>query len=188
MAINVEEIDNDPNLKNNSAYLNGSWNGENLSEVVDFVAEKAKSSPTGRFNLMVHKSLDEETQVIINGISKQSYVRPHRHNGPDDRTEIFSIQKGKMKIILFKDGGEIEKVVDLDAGDPEKKIFEVKTGQIHTVISGEEGVVVFELKEHPKGGYNPEKDKEFASWAPLENSDAAPKYFKSLLKEIEKPR
>ena len=54
---------------------------------------------------------------------------------------------------------------------------EIEPRTWHTVVSLEPGSIVYEVKQGP---YDPETDKEFASWAPAEGEERVKEYLEKL--------
>ncbi|MBL7036864.1 cupin fold metalloprotein, WbuC family [Candidatus Microgenomates bacterium] len=169
----------------NSAFLEKNWGGDNFGEIIDWALEEAGESTRGRFNFMVHTDLEESLQCLVNAVSENSYAQPHKHSGGKDRRETFTVVRGHLWVVTFEENGSIKQKIKLDANDSDaQKTFVIETGEIHTVIS-DEPFVVLELKQHPKGGYDPKTDKEFAPWAPSEkNTKEANIYYKELTRKV----
>lgn len=183
MTIERNLVEKDPLFsKNNSVFLHEHWDGRKIDEVVDLALKLAEESPTGRFNFMAHKGLTEEVHFLFNAVYKNSYVQPHSHNNGGDRRETFSAVKGHFWVVVFDEQGAIEKIVRLDSQNPTNK-FTVETGKIHTVLS-DVSFVTFELKQHPKGGYNSEIDKVFAPWSLSAKDEGAKTYYDNLLEFV----
>ena len=141
------------------------------SATLDELSAAADSLPRRRKNLNLHKQLDEPVQKLFNAMQADSYVRPHRH--PElSKTELFMAVRGRFAIILFDDDGTITEYLEIK---PQGTVFgaEISPGTWHTVIALEDQSVFFEVKQGP---YTPLSDKDFANWAPEENSAAVTAY------------
>jgi cupin fold WbuC family metalloprotein len=125
--------------------------------------------------------LPNAVQRMLNAISPNTYIAPHRHANPP-KTECFIILQGKAAIVLFNKKGDIIDIVILHS-----KInwgIDIKAGTWHTLLSLEEGTVLFECKDGP---YHQEKDKEFAPWAPSEeNAEEGQRYLQEILDLVKK--
>src|SRR3989339_1744874 len=157
-----------------------SHKGDYLSkDLANLALGIAKVSERGRFIFRIHDSLKAEQHLMINAISTENYVRPHKHNELE-KTESFRLLKGKASVVMFDDDGKVNKVVKLS--EVGKNIVTIRPNIWHTIIS-DEPFVILESKRQAKGGYIAETDKEFASWAPEENTDDGKEYFQNLLEK-----
>ncbi|HLD89501.1 MAG TPA: WbuC family cupin fold metalloprotein, partial [Patescibacteria group bacterium] len=72
-----------------------SHKGDYLSkDLANLALGIAKVSERGRFIFRIHDSLKAEQHLMINAISTENYVRPHKHNELE-KTESFRLLKGK---------------------------------------------------------------------------------------------
>lgn len=84
--------------------------------------------------------------------------------------------QGAIRTILFDDTGMITDVFDMRA---QGSLFgvDIEPGVWHGFFVLERDSVVFETKNGP---YAPASDKDFAQWAPKENSSEAQQYLAQL--------
>lgn len=137
-------------------------------KILDQLIDDAKSSQRLRKNLNIHAELDDPVQRLCNAFEPGTYVRPHRH--PQlGRWELFVILKGRADVLLFDQDGQVTERVCLSSQGP-AYIVEIPPQAWHTLISLQSGTVLFEVKQGP---YQALSDKDFATWAPAENSEAA---------------
>jgi cupin fold WbuC family metalloprotein len=108
-----------------------------------------------------------------------TYVQPHKHENPDKR-EAFIVLRGSFLIVQFDESGNITDHVVM-GGKQGIYGLEIPPRTYHTLISLEEGSVLYELKDGP---YIQQTDKIFASWAPQEGSALANAYNADLLKKV----
>lgn len=134
-------------------------------QLLDTLSREAEDLPRRRKNLNLHHSLQDPAQKLFNAMQTDSYVRPHRHPEPK-KTELFIAVRGRFAALVFDDNGSLIERIDFS---PDGEVFgaEVKPDTWHTVIALEDGSVFFEVKQGP---YAPLSDKDFAAWAPEENS------------------
>jgi len=133
--------------------------------LLDELNQAAQALPRRRKNLNLHQSLDEPLQKLFNAMQADSYVRPHRH--PEaTKTELFIAIQGRFAALIFDDHGKVTERIEFSPGGD---VFgaEIKPGTWHTVIALQDGSVFFEVKQGP---YTPLSDKDFAGWAPAENT------------------
>ena len=98
-------------------------------------------------------------------------VQPDRHVTPQ-KFEVFMPITGAIAVFVFEDDGEIARCAVLRPEGPEL-IADVLPPAWHTYIALEPDTAVFEAKQGP---YDPNADKEFAPWAPEEESAEALSY------------
>ena len=91
-----------------------------------------------------------------------------------------SVLQGQGVVVLFKDDGSVEHVCWLDL-ETEHFGTDIPAGWYHTIVSLQSGSVFYEVKAGP---YEPAKAKEFASWAPGDNTPEAAVYLEQLKKII----
>ncbi len=146
--------------------------------LIDSVLKRARISPRKRANHNFH--LPHETlQRMLNVALRDSYFRPHKHENPDKR-EIFTLLKGRVAIILFKDNGGVQEAAYLNEGGPVLQV-EIPPRQWHTVVVMSEEAVLYEIIE---GAYDPRTHKQFADFAPAEGAPGAAEYLQSLRESL----
>ena len=149
---------------------------------MDETSERAALSERQRMNHNFHE-LTDNVQRMLNAIEPDSYVQPHRHSDPA-KVEVFLILRGRAAAFLFDEDGNILDSAVLTPGGQTPGV-EIAPGQIHTIVSLEEGTIFFEVKDGP---YIAVRDKDFASFAPPpENTTAAREYLSGLKDYLKKP-
>jgi cupin fold WbuC family metalloprotein len=141
----------------------------------------AKKAARLRKHDNIHDSYNESCQRLMNAISVGSYIAPHRHH-LDPKNECLIAVRGMFAAIIFENTGEIncieyfgtEKFENLSVG------LELRSQSWHTVLALEEGSIIFEVKEGP---FQPAAGKEYAPWAPGEDSVEAKAYYADLMSE-----
>ncbi len=141
-------------------------------DLINGLSNDAKISSRRRMNLNIHKNPDDPIQRFLNAMEPGTYIRPHKHEFPLKR-ELFALVRGEFLVIEFDDEGNISDHIILSH---ESGNFAVEIDQSiwHTVIALKASSVALEVKDEP---YNPEDDKIFAEWAPLEADTMASKKF-----------
>lgn len=135
------------------------------NKLFDELIRQADALPRRRKNLNLHQSLDEPVQKLFNAMQADSYVRPHRH--PEkEKTELFIAVRGRFAALIFDRDGVVTERIEFSAGG-DTLGAEIKPDTWHTVIALEDNSVFFEVKQGP---YTAMSDKDFASWAPDENT------------------
>jgi cupin fold WbuC family metalloprotein len=115
--------------------------------------------------------------VLLRG----TYIRPHRHSAPP-KSETFLVLEGIADVILFDDEGRVTARYSLGAEAHEGRLWgvDLPPGVWHTVLPRTALAVCFEVKPGP---WEPATDKEFAPWAPAEDSPSAAEYCRLLLED-----
>lgn len=137
---------------------------------------QARTSPRLRKNLNLHQITDP-VQRFFNALIPGTYVRPHRHNSPP-KTETMIVLSGKMLVVLFDEQGNIKEKIELSP-QGQRISIDLAPGVWHSVLAIEP-CVFFECKQGP---YTPITDKDFASWAPEENTTESIHYLEGLLQK-----
>ena len=135
---------------------------------------QARKAPRLRVNYNFHKSMEDNPHRFLNVIAKNSYIRPHGHlSVPKD--ESFILLSGELVYCIFNDDVNIVQAEKLDG----KQCIgvDISAGEWHNLICLSETCVCYEVKPGP---YQKLTDKDFASWAPAENTPEAPVYLKEL--------
>jgi len=140
-------------------------------KLLDGLVREADSLPRRRKNLNLHESLHDPLQKLFNAMQADSYVRPHRHSEME-KTELFMAVRGRFAALIFDDEGRVIERIEFSPGG---EVFgaEIKPNTWHTVIALDDGAVFFEVKQGP---YSPLSDKDFAKWAPQENTAAVKEF------------
>lgn len=149
--------------------------------MIDGLSTEARTLPRKRTNLNFHEGEDDLIQRMLNALEPGSYIQPHRHANPPKR-EVFIALSGRLLVVFFGDEGRITShtVLDQDRG---VYGIEIPEGTWHTVIALESNTVVYEIKDGP---YDISSDKEFAIWAPSENTSEADGYLTEIINQCMK--
>lgn len=143
-------------------------------ELLQTVTARAVESPRRRMNHNFHQ-LEDAANRMLNAIEPDSYIRPHRHlSTPKD--EGFLVLKGKGSCLIFDEDGAVTDACTLDPLEG-KWGLDIPAGIYHTILALEPGTVFYEVKPGP---YVPATDKDFAPWAPREDTPEAVAYLKEL--------
>ncbi len=134
-------------------------------ETLNALAEEAQNSARLRKNLNLHPDLGDPVQRLFNAMEPGTYIRPHRH-ARDNGWELMICLRGRFSILIFDETGQVLDRADLQA-DAGTRAVEIPAFTWHAVVSRQPGTIMFEVKPGP---YSPVEDKDFASWAPPENS------------------
>jgi cupin fold WbuC family metalloprotein len=148
-------------------------------DFIETISQQAKTSTWKRKNYNYHTDYADPFQRLLNAMEPFSYVQPHKHEDLDKR-EVFIILKGRAVVIEFDDNGGIIQhfILCQSLGN---YAVEIPARVWHTIIPLDEGTVIYEVKDGP---YNPIDDKNFATWAPKENTRGTIDFIKKILSEL----
>jgi cupin fold WbuC family metalloprotein len=123
-----------------------------------------KASPKGRARINAHPDGGDALHEMIIAIDANSYIRPHKHPG---KSEAFHIVEGEVDIVVFRDDGAIDRVVQLGApGSGRSFYYRMSKPFFHTLIIRSDVLIVHEITNGP---FRPEATV-YADFAP-EDSD-----------------
>ncbi len=152
------------------------------AELIKSAVDMSRKSPRGRIIYPFHKSSNDNLHRMLNVIQPYSYIQPHRHSNPP-KAETIIVLKGSLAYITFSEDGKIEEAIKL-SNQSNKIGIDTEPSIYHTFFALEQDTVLFEIKPGP---YQESSDKDFAKWAPRENSDNCRKYLESLYNFIDTP-
>ena len=73
-------------------------------KLVNALAEEAKQSPRLRMNYNFHQSLQDKCHRFLNALEPGTQIPVHHHPTKD---ETFVILKGRVKVLIYNDLGEV---------------------------------------------------------------------------------
>jgi len=146
--------------------------------MLDELTRRAVASPRLRQHHNIHTSYTDPCQRLLNAIEPGSYLRPYKHS-VTPRSKLLVALRGQFAVVLFDDGGNIERVIPFGAGDGVSMgaSVEVSGDCWNSVLSLAHGSVLLEVKAGP---YNPDEPNEFPSWAPADGTPEAQEYARML--------
>ena len=115
------------------------------NNLIDSVVAQAKESPRLRMNYNFHESLDDKCHRLLNALEPGTVVPVHRHPTKD---ESFVILRGKVRVSIYNDSGQVTESVVLSPADGKYGI-DIAKNVWHGVECLESGSVIFEVKEGP---------------------------------------
>lgn len=143
-----------------------------LPDIDDLILQ-AKKSERKRTLFRLHQH-EEPVQRMVNAIAPGSYITPHKHENPD-KVELFTILKGQVAVLHFNNRGDIEAIYMLEDRGL-NRVVEIPPRTFHTIIAVEPSA----LLEIIEGPYDVRTHKQFATWAPLEDTPRARDYLMYL--------
>jgi cupin fold WbuC family metalloprotein len=129
--------------------------------------------------LNLHNDHRENCQKLLNAIQPDSYIQPHRHYS-DPKTELLSAIKGEFAVVFFCNNGNVSNICFLEVNGTRKNscnIIEIESTEWHTVVALKPDSILLEIKAGP---FDPHHAKDFAIWAPKENTTEMKDYFEDL--------
>ena len=113
-----------------------------------------------RVRLCTHKSINDTLHEMFIVLSRDCYIRPHKHFG---KVESMSILEGEANLILFSDNGDVLRVLEM-GGQNSSKLFYHKIVEpvFHTLIIQTPFLVYQEVTQGPFI----KSDTLYADWAP----------------------
>ncbi|EQA35052.1 cupin domain protein, WbuC family [Leptospira inadai serovar Lyme str. 10] len=143
-------------------------------ELFQKLLQDASNSPRRRVNRNFHE-LSEPYQRFLNVLTRETYIQVHRHKNPP-KPETFLVLRGRLGFILFNEDGSIQEKHVLSSEGPVFGI-DIQPGVYHTVVCLSQECICFEGKSGP---YDPQTDKEFASWSPSPSDPKKNEYLEFL--------
>lgn len=139
----------------------------------ELIAEERKLAmalPRKRSMYMIVGGPHQPKQAMLNTFTHGSYAQPHKHAVD----EYFECIDGEFKIIIFN--GNSSGILEARILKPGESIL-VSAGAYHTaVLMGDYGTI-YEAKNCY---YNPDTDKEFATWCGKEGDPTNAAYLEHL--------
>lgn len=145
----------------------------------DFLLNK-KNIFNKKSRLCLHKNPKSKIHEMLIMHKSRAYVRPHKHT---QKTESFILLKGKLKVIIFDDKGNILKVINMSPFNSSKIFYyKMQKSYFHSFII-EQDSFFFEIT---KGPFK-KNETIFPSWAPNEKDFLLiKKYQKDLNDKVNK--
>jgi len=122
---------------------------------------RAAASPRKRMNHNLHTEMIDPINRFVNAGIAGTYIRPHRHR--IGKWELVSVLQGGGDVALFTESGTIKSRLAISSENI--AVAEIPGGAWHSFVFQKPSAVMLEVKPGP---YEPQDDKEFAEWAPLE--------------------
>jgi len=153
------------------------------ADVLETKSRDARSNSRKREILALQRGSEDSLQRMVNAIEPGSYVRPHRHHAPP-KAESVVLLSGSVGFVAFHDDGKLNHDACVLLHRSRGAIaVDCRESVWHTFFALEPNTVVFESKSGP---FNPDTDKEFASWSPPEGSPEAAAYLERLVADFQK--
>ena len=137
------------------------------AETIAFLKARATGNRRRRARLCAHPGTEDALHEMLIVHAKHAYVPPHKHIG---KSESFHIIEGRLKVVLFDDGGnKTDEIAMGDVASGRTFFYRLSEARFHTVIPETDWVVFHEVTNGPFD----RADTLFAPWAPGEDDDEA---------------
>lgn len=143
------------------------------SDDIQHMRDIAAASSRLRSHLNWHDPLRDPVQRFWIHLQPGTYVRPHRHM-EQQRAETTVLISGAAELLLFSDDGQLLERLHL-AEDGIRSV-ELDPDQWHSYVALAP-TTLFEVKQGP---YEAAADKQFADWAPAENTPPVTAFLERL--------
>ncbi len=133
--------------------------------------EMSRYNERKRIRLCTHKDVDEKIHEMLIVLSKDTYVRPHKHT---NKIESFHVIEGRVDVILFNEDGNIMDSIRM--GDYLSGFgfyYRIPFPYYHTLLIGSDVLVIHETTNGPFK----KSDTTFPVWAPDETDSSAQKVY-----------
>lgn len=130
--------------------------------------------------ICLHKNENSKIHEMLIMHKTGAYVRPHKHTA---KTESFILLKGKLKVIVFNNKGDIFKIIDMGPiGSSKTFYYKMQKSYFHSFIIEKESFF-FEIT---KGPFRV-NETIFPKWAPLEtDKNEIKKFQKTIIEKANK--
>lgn len=147
-------------------------------ELVRQAVEASRCSPRRRIILPLHKGPGANLHRMLNAIQPHSYIQVHRHLHPP-KPEAIIVLQGAIAAFVFDPAGQILEKTVVATGTAAFGI-DFEPAVLHTFVALQPDTVLFEVKPGP---YEVQTDKDFAPFAPAEESPAAAGFMAGLYEQ-----
>lgn len=135
--------------------------------------DTAAASTRLRSHLNWHDPLHDPVQRFWIHLQPGTYVRPHRHT-KQQRWETTVLITGAADLLLFSDQGQL--LERLHLAEDGIRAVELSPEQWHSYVALAP-TTLFEVKQGP---YEAVADKQFADWAPAENTSPVAEFLNRM--------
>lgn len=147
---------------------------------IEILKRTASTSPRQRARICAHKDHSDAIQEMVICISRESYIRPHRHMS---KSESFHVIQGAADVVIFDDEGRITDIVELGDETTRRAFFyRLPAGTYHTLLIKTDFFLVHEVTNGPFRV----ADAQLAPWSPSEEIvEDVLDYVEKLKKEVD---
>lgn len=152
-------------------------------DFVDSLEHGVVATSRGRMRLCAHRTVDEPIHEMLIALSRDTYIRPHRHIG---KSESVHVVEGYGDLVRFDDAGRLHHMLRIGPhGSGSCFYYRMAAPEYHMLIVRSDVLVVHETTNGP---FRP-SETEFAPWAPEEGDVAGRAAFRAWVEDaIERHR
>jgi cupin fold WbuC family metalloprotein len=143
------------------------------AQLLNDLLDAAARNPRRRVPYRFHEH-EEPVQRMLNAILPGSYITPHKHENPD-KVELIAILTGKAAVVHFSENGGVQAVFILEP-DGAVRGVDMPPRVYHNFVALTPCVVL----EIVQGPYHPDTHKQFAPWAPTEDTPETVQFLAQL--------
>ena len=146
---------------------------------LEALKERARGAERRRSRLCLHHATTDPVHNMVNVFCGDTYVRPHRH--PEGKAESYHLIEGRMMVFFFDESGRVIRRIPMEE-NRSRGAFMIHnlSGLFHMPLPMTECVVFHETFTGP---FVPERDVEYAPWAPSEGDREGAAEFLLRLRE-----
>lgn len=138
------------------------------------IVDRAREVAAKRARLCVHGDPQEQLHEMLICLDKATYVRPHKHSGP----ESIHVVSGACDLVMFDEDGRIDACIPLGDYNSENVFLQrIAPSIYHTMIVRSERLIFHETTLGPFRRCN----TDFARWAPEDRDVEAVRAFREEL-------
>ena len=126
------------------------------------LSREALASPRLRMNSNFHPQLSDPIQRLAIAMEPGTYIRIHRH---PHTWEMLTALRGRFLVLIYDNSGKVTERLWLGA---ETRLLEIPANTWHSVLSLDEGGVIFEVK---RGAYQPVQEQDCLPGTPPEGEE-----------------
>ena len=161
--------------KNNEVYYSKNSIEFINNKHINFLKKKVKFTKRKRARICMHKNEKEKLHEMIIILSKETYIRPHKHI---NKAESLHIIEGSADVIFFDDKGNVLKKKRLGKKNKNMNFYyRISSSIFHTFKIRSK---FFIFHESTQGPFIRSKTK-YANWSPLESDKLKARKFMKLI-------
>ena len=135
---------------------------------INFLKSRVSKTKKKRVRICLHKSIKDKLHEMIIVLSKQTYIRPHKHQ---NKAESLHVIQGSADVVFFSNNGKVVKKERLSKN--KNFLYRLSSATFHTFKIRSKFFIFHETTEGPFI-----KNKTvFAKWSPKEINKKKAKYF-----------
>tara|TARA_Y100001935_G_C17187982_1_gene448577 strand:- start:43 stop:606 length:564 start_codon:yes stop_codon:yes gene_type:complete len=142
-----------------------------------FLIKESKKNPKKIIRLCTHKNKKSPVHEMFIVQPKSYFCKPHKHSGE----ESMSVIKGRGDVVLFKDNGNIMKIIEMgDIRSNKVHYYKLSRNIFHILIIKSKYIYFHEVAKGPFKKSNMKSPP----WAPGENVEKINLFKKKLKRDV----